>query len=221
MGWEVERHREPPARFHARELPPAAARAVWVCEPDGAALVLGSTQPETVADAAACAAAGVDVVRRHSGGGAVLVVPGEVVWLDVIVPAGDPLWDVDVGRAFHWLGDTWAAALAAMGVEAVVHRHGLLEAPWSRLVCFAGVGAGEVLTPAGAKVVGLAQRRTRAAARFQCAALLRWDPAALVGLLALPPEDRALATEQLAGVASALPVEPDALLAAFLHQLPR
>ena len=34
----------------------------------------------------ACAAPGVEVVRRRSGGGAVLLVPGEVVWFDVVVP---------------------------------------------------------------------------------------------------------------------------------------
>ena len=63
--------------------------------------------------------------------------------------------------------------------DAVVHRGGLVATPWSRQVCFAGLGPGEV-TVAGRKVVGVAQRRTRHGARFQVAALLRWDPAALV-----------------------------------------
>ena len=40
--------------------------------------------------------------------------PGEVLWVDVVVPADDPLWDDDVGRATHWLGELWAAALAAL-----------------------------------------------------------------------------------------------------------
>jgi hypothetical protein len=35
-------------------------------------------------------------------------------------------------------------------------------------------------------VVGISQRRTRGWARFQCAAYLRWDPGALVALLAPP-----------------------------------
>ena len=30
--------------------------------------------------------------------------PGEVVWVDVVIPAADPLWRVDVGEAFVWLG---------------------------------------------------------------------------------------------------------------------
>ena len=86
-----------------------------------------------------------ELVRRRSGGGAVLLVPGEVVWVDVIVPAGDPLWDDDVGRATHWLGATWARALAACGLpDATVHRGPMVRTPWSSLVCFSGLGPGEV-----------------------------------------------------------------------------
>ena len=108
------------------------------------ALVLGSTQPDAVVDHEAAAARGVDVVRRRSGGGAVLVEPGGVVWVDVVIPPDDALWDEDVGRAAHWVGDAWAAALASAGVDgAAVHRGGLVTTAWSRLVCFAGVGAGE------------------------------------------------------------------------------
>ena len=40
--------------------------------------------------------------------------------------------------------------------------------------------------PGERKVVGISQRRTRRWARFQCAAYVRWDPAALVALLAGP-----------------------------------
>ena len=32
-----------------------------------------------------------------------LVVPGELVWVDVFVPTGDPVWEPDVGRAFEKL----------------------------------------------------------------------------------------------------------------------
>ena len=163
--------------------------------------------------------AGVDVVRRRSGGGAVLVVPGDLLWVDVVVPAGDPLWEADVGRAFHWLGEVWAGALAELGVDGVVHRGGLVASRWSGRVCFAGLGPGEVTVAGGAKLVGIAQRRTREAARFQCAALGRWDPAALVELLALAPEERTDATAELAAVATGVGVGLDQLLDAFLAGL--
>jgi lipoate-protein ligase A len=161
-------------------------RAVWVCDVTGPALVLGSAQPDGLVDRAACAAAGIEVVRRRSGGGAVLVVPGEVLWVDVVLPAGDSLWQDDIGRASHWVGEAWAAALHELGVSPDVHRGGLVRTKWSEAVCFAGVGAGEV-TVQGRKVVGISQRRTRGWARFQCAALGQWDPSAVTSLLGLPP----------------------------------
>jgi lipoate-protein ligase A len=226
LSWIVERHREAPAAFHARALPAAPSRAVWVCEPTGPALVLGSSQALDTVDEAACAAAGVDVVRRRSGGGAVLVEPGAVLWVDVVLPAGDPLWVDDVGQAFVWLGEAWATALGSLGVAGEVHRGALRRSRWSDRVCFAGLGTGEVTVPGGGpagsgpKVVGLSQRRTRAGARFQCAALAEWDPEALVGLLALPAGERAGAVAELAPAAAGVGVALDALLEAFLAALP-
>jgi lipoate-protein ligase A len=223
LDWEVEEHQEAPGAFHARPLPEDGRRRAWVCRPDRPALVLGSAQREEVADAAACARADVEVVRRRSGGGAVLVVPGELLWVDVLVPSGDPLWRADVGRAFHWLGDVWAAALGDLDVTASVHRGPLQRTAWSSLVCFAGMGPGEVslTSPGGdpAKVVGISQRRTRSTARFQCAALLRWSPADLARLLALPAEDRDRLVDDVGPAAAPAPVGHDALLGAFLRHL--
>jgi lipoate-protein ligase A len=221
VTWPVERLRATPAAFHARTVPEGVGRAVWVCEPAEAALVLGSAQPDSVADRAACRRAGIDVVRRRSGGGAVLVLPGEVLLVDVVVPSSDPLWEVDVGRAFHWLGTAWAAAVAELDIPAEVHRGGLERRPWSDLVCFAGLGPGEVTTPSGAKLVGMAQRRTRGAARFQCAVVATWDPAAIVALLALDPAERAGAVAELADVATGVGAARLApLLDALVRHLP-
>jgi lipoate-protein ligase A len=184
-----------------------AARTVWVLEPTETAVVLGSTQADSVL------VPGTPAVRRRSGGGAVLVEPGGLVWVDVFVPAGDPLWEVDVGRAFAWLGATWVSALGAGAARA--HAGPLVTTPWSKLVCFAGLGPGEV-TIDGAKVVGLAQRRTRAGALFQCAALLEWRPERLLDRLALTDAERRRATAELAGVARGLDVDVNA----FLDHLP-
>ena len=215
MTWAVEALRLSPADFHARPLPEPVSRQVWVNEPTGSALVLGSTQPDALVDGDACRRAGVEVVRRRSGGGAVLVAPGHLVWVDVLVPRGDPVWQDDVTASFLWLGEAWAAALDEHGVPASVHRGGLEPSPWSKEVCFAGRGPGEVLV-GEAKVVGIAQRRARAGARFQCAALLRWDPAAVVGLLHLP----ARAADELGAVAAGVPVAGPALVASLLRHLP-
>jgi lipoate---protein ligase len=138
----------------------------------------------------------------------------------VVLPAGDPLWDDDVGRAVGWLGDAWASGLAAAGAPGplAVHCGPMQRATWSDLVCFAGRGPGEVTGPRGAKVLGISQRRTRALARFQCALLAAWDPGAIAALLAV--EDRAALAADLAGVAAGVGVALDAALDAFLTALP-
>jgi lipoate-protein ligase A len=215
--WVVERVVGAPGAFHGREVPEPAVRRAWAFETDRVALVLGSSQPETDVDAAALERAGVELVRRRSGGGAVLLVPGDAAWLDVVVPRGDPLWADDVVAAPCWLGDVWAAALGDLAMTDLrVHRGRLVANQWGRLVCFAGVGAGEVLA-GDRKVVGISQRRTRTAARFQCVALRRWDATALVDLLAAPPE----VADAIADVAVGTGLDPSAVLDAVIAHLPQ
>jgi lipoate-protein ligase A len=208
-GWPVEHHRGSAAAFHARSVPEAHGPVLWWFEVERPAVVLGSTQRLEVVDGAAAADAGVEVAKRRSGGGAVFLDPQGAVWIDVILPAGDPRWEHDVGRSFRWLGDAWARVVRELGwSEATVHEGPLLRRPWSDLVCFAGLGPGEV-TVDGRKVVGISQRRTRAGARFQCALLLRWEPDRLLDVLALPPDDRDRAAADLADVAQGVgPVDP-------------
>jgi lipoate-protein ligase A len=182
------------AAFHARVIGDEPEPEVWVFEVDRPAVVLGSTQRADVVDERACADAGVEIVRRRSGGGAVLLEPGAVVWFDVVVPAGvlraAGVGD-DVGASMGWLGEHVAGALAALGVGGVAVHHGAMAcSSWCPLVCFAGLGPGEVLRD-GRKLVGISQRRTRAGSRFQCAVHERWSPERLLALLAgdLPAGD--------------------------------
>jgi lipoate-protein ligase A len=204
------------ARLHRRELPPSPERAVWVLDVVRPALVLGSTQDEAIVDHECAATWDVDVVRRRSGGGAVLVVPGETLWVDVIVPAGDPLWHDDVAKAATWLGDTWAATLGALGVGPTEVHHGPMTCgPLGRTVCFGATGAGEV-SIGGRKVVGVSQRRTRAAARFQCALYAHWDPVPIARLLTL--DEQAVAF--LAGAVAGTGVDNAVTVDAFLTRLP-
>jgi len=202
-------------------------RAVARCRPTGPAVVLGSTQ-RTVEPADT---AGVPVTRRRSGGGAVLVGTDDPVWVDLWVPAGDPLWVADVTRAFAWLGRAWADTLVALGLSGVeVQGDGPGACTrWSTLVCFGGVGAGEV-TVDGRKAVGLAQRRDRRGAWFHSACVVHWDPSLLLGALVPDADERAAATEGLTGavtgVADAARAQgsarvpgPDEIASTFLHQL--
>ena len=184
------------------------------------AVVLGSAQPEEHVDLAEAHRAGVEVARRRSGGGAVLVTDSGVLWVDVILPAGDPLWDPDVSKAPVWVGQAWADALTGLGIgPATVWKERMLTNEWSSRLCFAGVAPGEVSID-GKKAVGVSQRRTRHAALFQTAVLLEWAPAGLLRLLALDPESRRRAEADLTPSAVAVHAAPADLLDAFLSSLP-
>jgi lipoate-protein ligase A len=179
-------------------------RLVRVLEATEPALVLGSAQRQSDVDAVAARRAGVEVVRRRSGGGAVLVGPGQVLWVDLVIRAGDPLWDQDVSRAAWWVGDTWAAAIDAASLgPSTVWKSAMKATRWSGRLCFAGIAPGEVLV-GDQKVVGLSQRRTRYAALFQTAALLTWEPTSMVELLDLDEDDDAAAVASLTQTARSL-----------------
>ncbi len=203
------------AEIHARDLDPDPEPTVWIVDVDAPALVLGSTQPEETVDHRAAARAGIAVVRRRSGGGAVLVDPDAVVWIDVVLPAGDRLWRADVGEAPVWLGQTWAAVARTFDLDATVLSGPMPRDPLARIACFVGRAPGEVTVGPG-KLVGLAQRRSRAGVRFQCALLRAWEPSSLLGLLApLPAADAERV--RAAGFGSALPAAR--LVDAFLTEL--
>ena len=193
----LETHGGTAADFHATDLLADVRPRVVVGGATGAALVLGSGQQF---DLDACRDAGIDVVKRRSGGGVVLVEPGAMCWFDVVVPATDARFASvahDVSASMRWLGSQVAAALSSLDVAAVeVHDGPMTGGQWSALVCFAGVGPGEVLL-GRRKLVGISQRRTRHGSRFQCMVHVRWSPAVLVGLLAEPRPG----FDELAGVA--------------------
>lgn len=196
--WRVGGAAGPAAELFTRPVA-ADGPGAWFLEADAPALVLGSTQPAVPGP----------FVRRRSGGGAVLLRPESVLWVDIVLPAGDPRWEADVGRAFWWLGDVWAAAIGG----ATVHRGPLVRTPWSDRVCFAGLGPGEV-TVGGRKVVGMSQRRWREGALFQCAVLMRWDYEETARLVDVPPDD-------LRDVAAPVGIDRAALLNHFVDELGR
>lgn len=163
-------------------------RVMRVLHATAGALVLGSSQPLSDFDAAALDRSGLEVVRRRSGGGAVIVGPGRVLWVDFVVPGGDPLSDPDVARAAWWVGELWRLALERAGIgEAEVWKGPMVRRRWASRVCFAGLGPGEVRL-AGRKVVGVSQRRARGAALFQTAAMLDWAPQEYLELMAGRPD---------------------------------
>jgi lipoate-protein ligase A len=184
------------------------------------ALVLGSSQDRAVVDAAACGARGIEIVRRRSGGGMVLLEPRAQAWVDVLIPTGHLYWDDDVSRAFDWLASAWQRALLSLGVGTDVANSALETGEWGRLVCFAGRGPGELLLD-DAKVVGMSLRRTRTGARFQTTALCTWHPESLVELVAPSAADPKVLLTGLEATGRGLGLAPGVLSDALVAELSR
>lgn len=223
IEWTVHRSRGDAAEFHGRQIPDDLEPSVWWFEVDRPAIVLGSAQPIEHLDLAACERAGVEVVRRRSGGGAVLLAPGDVVWVDVLIPTTHHQWTHDVTSSAWWLGEVWRRTLVDLGMHrGEVHLGPMITTPWSSRICFAGVGGGEVVTAAGdgrttvtSKIVGISQRRTRSAARFQCALYVQWRPDETAALFAAPTPPPA----DLADVVAIVDADVGSIEAALLHHL--
>ena len=218
QSWSIVERSGSVRSLHGFVIGSSPRREVWVMRPAAGALVLGSGQRPGAVDAAAARRRGLTVLRRRSGGGVVLVSPADLLWVDIVVPRGDPLWHPDVGRAFDWVGRLWRSTLAGCGISAEVYEGRYEPGSWGSLVCFAGHGPGEVFVE-GQKVLGLSQRRSAAGARFQCGLLRRWDPGALADVLALPAERREALENDLAACAAGLVLPERRILEALAEAL--
>jgi lipoate-protein ligase A len=160
------------------------------------ALVLGNGQSTAAADLEACRTSGVEVLRRTSGGTAVLA-DHLVVSMEVALPSGHPLARGDVVRAYQWIGELWAQTLAVLGLEdaraiPTEEVRSLPAIPKDdpiRMACYGTLSPFEPVV-AGRKTVGLCQVRRRSAILYQVGVHLRWRPEALVALLAVAPDAR-------------------------------
>ena len=153
-------------------------RVVDVLNP---AVVLGSSTPVREYSVEAIAAGGYEVVRRGSGGGAVVVTPGDQLWLMLYLGSHDRLVSVDLGHSFIWLGELLQGAIsrtAGLELEVVTERQPPNES--ARIACFAGLGFGE-LHASGRKVLGLSQRRSQGVACLQASLLFKNRQAELAG----------------------------------------
>lgn len=185
----VEHLRGSAADLHG--IDPAAGAGdrvvIRVCEVTEPALVLGSRQRSgEIVDRERCEQLGIDVVVRRSGGGAVLLIPGSMIWFDLWVPATDRRFEADVRRSMVAVGTWWRAALERFDEQLrgrlSVHDGPEISSQWSDAVCFAGIGPGEVLLD-GRKLVGVSQRRGAGGARFQTMAHRHTDLAVMESLL--------------------------------------
>ena len=161
----------PAESLHAWDPPTESILTVRRCRPTAPAVVLGSRQDESLIDPWALAQTGLGLVRRKSGGGLVLVDDALAIWVDVWIPHRPGTVTADVRASMELVGRAWATVLGAaddnLGGRLEVHAGGVTHGAWAELVCFAGLGPGEVLLD-GRKLVGLSQRRSRDWSRVQC-----------------------------------------------------
>ncbi len=150
-------------------------------------LSLGFSQPYEAADAAYCAGHGVDLVRRPTGGRAVL--HHLELTYSVLAPLGAGPFTQDLQAAYQAICRALVAGLRALGVPAEVagRPEGDLIKPVQAIPCFIGPAAGEVVA-GGRKLVGSAMRRLGNSILQHGSILEGWDGALQAGCLGLPDD---------------------------------
>jgi lipoate-protein ligase A len=150
-------------------------------------LSLGRNQPLADADPAACEAAGVDVVRRPTGGRAILHT-GELTY-SCALPQSDPRATGDVVESYRRLSEGLLAGLHHLGVEAAQatgQRRGDAD---RTAVCFESPSDYEI-TVRGHKLVGSAQWRARGGVLQHGTLPLYGDLTRIVTYLAYSAQER-------------------------------
>ncbi len=143
------------------------------------AVSLGRFQDESTAvDAGACARQGIDIVRRITGGRAVL--HDRELTYSVISPQGSGLFPNDVLGTYKVIAAGLLAGLRNLGVQAeMVSRPERPGKPMKRsgkeAACFASPSWYEI-TVSGRKIVGSAQRRVAGAFLQHGSVLIDYDP---------------------------------------------
>lgn len=181
---------------------------------DGPWLSLGYAQPFDTPRRQGLEAAGVGVVRRVTGGRAVL--HGADLTYSVAAPEG--VLPDGVRESYGWIADALLAALADLGVAATRSAPGARAPGPGVFDCFAEPAADEICLD-GRKLSGSAQRRAGGGFLQHGSIRLRPDPTEAVVAVAGP--DRALGGTSLAEAGH--PVTPgrlaEACAAAFAQQL--
>ena len=197
------------------EAPPTLRLYGW----DPPCLSLGRHQGPEAADLAFCHANGIDVVRRPTGGRALLH-HLELTYA-VVAPLGEGPLPRALQDAYRRICEPLVAACLRLGIEAEltpgeVNLH--LPGPASTIPCFEAPAGGEVVV-GGRKLIGSAMRAHGGAVLQHGAILLDWDGRLQAGSMGLP-DDRGLRAsvttfaEQL-GRPCPLPELEHALLEAF------
>jgi lipoate-protein ligase A len=145
-----------------------------------ACISLGLGQREEILDMEAVRAAGLDVVRRPTGGQALL--HDDEVTYSVVASQQDPAVGGTLMQSYHAISEALLSGLAALGISGEGAPCEPRPASGLTPVCFASASAEEVLV-GGRKLLASAQWRSRGAFLQHGSLLLRDRQAELPGLL--------------------------------------
>ena len=136
--------------------PPILRVYAW----DPPAISLGFHQPLGSIDLVRCEADGIDVVKRPTGGRAVL--HHEELTYSVVIPSGHPLYRFSIPELHRKIGLSLVQGIRLLGVPAELSRPSVDWASHYRTAmasgCFSATSKDEI-TLDGRKLVGSAQRR--------------------------------------------------------------
>jgi lipoate-protein ligase A len=150
-------------------------------------LSLGRNQPLADVDLSACRRAGVDVVRRPTGGRAILHT--DELTYSVTLVQSDPRATGDVVESYRRLSEGLLAGLRGLGVKAAEAVEQRQRATDLTAICFE-VPSDYEITTGGRKLVGSAQWRARGAVLQHGSLPLHGDLSRIVTYLALADAER-------------------------------
>lgn len=190
-------------------IPPSVRLYGW-SEP---AITVGYSQRyESELDVERCRAEGIDIVRRPTGGRALL--HHRELSYAVVAPVSLAPFDQGLKATFNAVSEALLAGLGKLGIRGVLNksRHPAPAGPRRSPACFAALNHCEI-TVDGKKLVGSAQRRNPQAFLQHGSIILEPDHERFVSLLAFEQEEdrRSLlrhlqdSTESLAGVCGSPP----------------
>jgi lipoyl(octanoyl) transferase len=153
-------------------------------------LTIGCGQTIADVDRHACRSAGLPIVRRASGGTAVL--HEAALGFSLAIPASSSLAVPDIVESYRLLGEPVHAALVGLGIDGSLvapeeaHRGGR-PTGLGAAACFGSLAPYEVVYR-GRKIVGTSQVRRRGAILHHVMLPLRFDAARFAGFLAVGTE---------------------------------
>ena len=166
-------------------------------------------------DRARCHALGIGLVRRPTGGSAILHEPPErEVTYSVVAGEGDFPGAADVLETYRVLGEGLASGLGRLGVAAELAPLVRGRSAGSPAFCFSRAGAYEIAV-GGRKLAGSAQRRQRGCFLQHGSVLLDADPARIRAVFPHEPDPTAGMTTlaDLLGSSPGFDAVVDALIA--------